>query len=140
MRQLCISFLLFLAPAAAAADLNGLWVGYYEYENGVRVPCSVALVHGEGLVVGAMVEPQTFGEELDPGKPAYVVGSTDGNSLDFEKYYASDDSEGSGVTYELRISPDGHTMTGFWQVGGMNGRAWFRRVNAANIERLPVPN
>ena len=133
--------LLLLAPVAQAANIAGLWVGYYAYDPGVnpaRVECAIVFEQVDAEVGGVMIERQTFGNDLNPGMPAATGGELQGNNLTFEKYYFGDDNQ-PPVTYTLQLSPDGNTMTGFWRIGEMSGTAFFRRVTAASADRIPVP-
>lgn len=133
--------LLLFAPVAQAANLAGLWVGYYAYDPGVnpvRVECAVVFEQVGTEIVGTIIERQSFGNELNPGMPAAAIGNAQGNTVSFEKYYFGDD-DAEPVVYTLQVSPDGYTMTGFWRIGDANGTAFFRRVTGASADRIPVP-
>lgn len=144
MRRLAFSLcLLFLPILVHAADVRGLWVGYYAYEPGVDiepVECAMVLEQIEDMVAGSMIERQTFGEELFPGLPSDLVdGEMDGNSLIFDKYYVQDEEGTDYVTYELSLSPDGNVLSGFWSIAEISGTAFFRRVTAESAQRIPAP-
>ena len=141
MRKLLLSVcLLLLAPFAQAANIAGLWVGYYAYDPAVstaRIECAVVFEQAGGEIGGSMIERQTFGNELAPGMPAGASGTVRGNTVTFEKNYYL--NNGSTVTYTLQLSPDGNTMTGFWRIGNANGTAFFRRVTGDSVDRIPSP-
>lgn len=144
-----ISVLLFmfgLAANVSAASLTGLWVGYYSYDNGDRVPMSMVLQQAGVSIYGNMIEPQTFGDAVDVGKQAIVVGELEQDIVVFEKAYASDIANwdtlemkpgSSVITYRLVLSPDGKQMSGNWQIGNVSGRATFKRVTPGVVDRIP---
>jgi hypothetical protein len=141
MRRLVLSAcLLLFSPLATAANLAGLWVGYYAYdpgENPERVECAVVLEQIGSRVGGSMIERQTFGEMLFPGLPSDVMGEIENNTLTFHKLYVHESEDDPPVSYRLSISPDGNVLSGFWSIGDMQGTATFRRVTAASSERRP---
>lgn len=144
MRRLVFSLLLSFFPMLVhAADVRGLWVGYYAYEPGAaieRVECAMVLEQVETNVAGTMIERQTFGELLFPGLPSNLLdGMMEGNALVFDKYYVHDEERTEYVTYELSLSPDGNVLSGFWSLGEMHGTALFRRVTATSVDRIPAP-
>jgi len=105
----------------------------------MRIECALVFEQVDSAVGGSMVERQTFGDDLYPGLPSDVAGNLQGNSLLFEKYYVHKDDDADPVVYELQISPDGNTMTGFWSIGDVNGTAMFRRVTGESVDRIPAP-
>ena len=144
MKKFMMLVSLFCLPLLSqAADLNGMWVGYYAYDAGgptTPVPCSMVLHHElDDEISGASVEPQTFGDSIEPGMPADIAGYLKGNTLDFEKYYFHDDEDAEGVRYVLTVSSDGNSLTGRWKIGDTMGTAYFRRVTAATVNRIPAP-
>ena len=142
MRALVILFLLLSPSLATAADVAGLWVGYYAYEPGAaveRVECAMVLEQLRDEIGGTMIERQTFGDELLPGLPAFVLGAINGNQLSFDKRYAHEDDDAATVVYRMTISADGNTFSGSWTVGDIQGTAYFRRVTAASVKSIPVP-
>lgn len=142
MRRLALLLCLLLSPLAEAGDVSGLWVGYYAYEPGAaieRVECAMVLEDYEGEVGGAMVERQTFGDEILPGLPADLLGFATEDGVEFEKYYFHNEEDAEPVYYELALSPDGNTLSGYWEIGETSGTAFFRRVTASSAERIPAP-
>lgn len=142
MRPFLILVLLLSSSIASAADVAGLWVGYYAYEPGApveRVECAMVLEQLDSDVDGLMIERQTFGDELLPGLPSEMFGELDGNRLNLEKYYFHDEEDAPGVVYHLSLSADGNTLTGSWNVSGIQGTAYFRRVTAASARNIPLP-
>lgn len=144
MRRLVFSLCLSLPMLAHAADVRGLWVGYYAYEPGTaaieRVESAMVLEQIDTEVGGSMIERQTFGEELFPGLPSDLInGVMEGGALVFDKYYVHDEDGTAYVTYKLSLSPDGNVLSGFWSLGEMHGTALFRRVTADSAERIPAP-
>lgn len=143
MRNVFIAVcLLLLAPVAQAANLAGLWVGYYAYDpavNPARVECAVVFEQIGTEIGGTMIERQTFGDSLNPGMPAGAGGIVDGNNVLFEKYYYDDDDDAPVVVYTMQLSPDGNTMTGFWRIGEASGTAFLRRVTGHSADRIPAP-
>ncbi len=122
---------LFLLPFAGhAADLRGLWVGYYAYGPGQQVEAAMVLEQLDEKIAGLMIERQTFGDEIIPGLPSYLLeGKLSDDLLSFQKHYAHQE-EGDPVVYRLMVSTDGRMLTGFWSVGGMQGTATFHRAAA----------
>lgn len=140
MRRLVVLLCLAFLPATAAADINGMWVGYYEYEGGSRVECAALLETIENMVGGVMIERRGF--LVAPNRiTTSIAGTISGSTFNFTKQYYTAEimPDGAPVEYTLQISPDGHTLTGFWKIGAASGRAWFRRVTTASADRLPVP-
>ncbi len=143
MRHLLLLCLLFLPSLLHAADFRGLWAGYYAYEPGTsaveRVECAMVLEQINAEVGGVMIERQTFGDSLLPGLPSNVLGTVSASGIVFEKLYFHDGDDATTVIYELSVSPDGNTLSGFWRLGEVHGTAFFRRVTAASAERIPSP-
>ncbi|HEX6928726.1 MAG TPA: hypothetical protein VF267_05730 [Gammaproteobacteria bacterium] len=142
MRILVLCFSLLLPSLAAAADVAGLWVGYYAYPPGSpveRVPCALVLELMEGEVDGTMIERQTFGDLFIPGLPSQVIGVLEERTLRLEKYYFHADEQDPAVDYELTLSPDGNVLSGYWSIGELSGTAFFRRVTAESADRIPAP-
>lgn len=138
-------FLLLLLPGSALASLDGLWVGYYAYPNGERVPMSVVLYQVGEQFVGEMIEPQMSADVLDIGRRAMVAGSRDGAAVKFDKaYYANIESvnpfkvrnEAALVSYRLILSDDGQELFGKWFVGELSGTASFKRVTPAKVDQI----
>lgn len=148
MQRLFLFLLLSCLPLLArAADVTGLWVGYYAYDpaaGGGRVECAFVLQQINTGVGGTMIERQTFGDEIFPGLPSDVTGALDGNTLTLGKVYLHEFLDaGNGASarrYQLTISPDGNELSGFWTVGEMQGNLYFRRVTAESATRIPKPN
>lgn len=140
MRPLIALVLFALSPLSLAADLNGLWVGYYAYDPGTgraRVECAVVL-HQEGTeFAGTMIERQTFGEVLFPGLPSDIYGIVEGRNLQFSKQYVHDE-DAPAVLYQVTLSPDDNTLNGYWQIGDASGTVLFRRVTADSVDRIPA--
>ena len=148
MQVFALLFMSGLAANVSAASLTGLWVGYYAYQNGDRVPVSIVFEQLGNDVIGTMIEPQTFGESLDIGKQAIVAGVIGDEVLEFEKAYASDIANwktfelkpgSSYINYRLVLSSDGHEMSGTWAIGDLSGRASLKRVTPGVVDRLPRP-
>lgn len=140
-RFVMMACLLCLPLVSQAADLNGLWVGYYRYDaNQQAVECTMVLTHkSDGEIAGAMVEPQTFGDTIEPGMPSDIVGVLCGANLQFEKYYFHEDEHAEPVIYKLTVSADGNMLSGSWKIGSVTGMAQFRRVTVSSVGRIPAP-
>ncbi len=137
LKVFVLLFMSGLAMNVSAGSLTGLWVGYYSYDTGDRVPMSMVLQQAGVSIYGNMIEPQTFGDEVDVGKQAIVVGELEQDIVAFEKVYGSDivnwdtfemKPGSSVIIYRLVLSPDGNQMSGNWQIGNVSGRATFKRV------------
>lgn len=154
MRQslLLISLLIFAClpmNAAASGQLSGLWVGYYTYENGDRIEFSVVFDQHNELVIGTMIEPQTFGETYELGLPAGIIGNLKDGLLQFDKYYGKDIADPAtmklrpgarSIRYRLVLSAGGNVLSGSWNIGDVSGTATIRRVTPGNIDRIPKPD
>ncbi|MDX1444236.1 MAG: hypothetical protein R3270_10780 [Gammaproteobacteria bacterium] len=134
-----------MSGAVAAAELTGLWVGYYAYPSGERVPMSMVLQAGEIDFIGEMIEPQTTGESLDVGQRSILAGARKDRVVEFEKAYYKDVvsmepfrlREGASVVrYELMLSGNGNELFGKWFIGDMSGAASFKRVTPETVDRL----
>lgn len=135
MRRIALCLCLLLPSLAQAADLTGLWVGYYAYETDQRIETAMVLQQLGDDVGGMMIERQTFGDEIVPGLPAELAGFVDEEGLYFEKYYFHQSEDAPGVEYELTLSADGNVLSGHWYLGEMEGTAYFRRSVAQAAER-----
>ena len=132
---------------AWAANVDGLWVGYYAYapeQGSGRVESAMVLEVFDTMVHGTMVERQTFGDEIFPGLPSDITGSIEGNTLSLSKVYLHEFlKEGDAAAlriYQLALSPDGNELSGFWVVGDLQGRLYFRRVTPESADRIPAPH
>lgn len=137
MRTAILCFCLLLPTLVNAADVRGLWVGYYAYEGNARVETSFVMEQEGEAIGGVMIEQRTFGELI--ASPSHLLGTAKDRSVQFEKRYMTNKTDQDAVTYELQLSPDGQTMTGFWRIRQMNGTATFRRVTGESADRIPAP-
>lgn len=146
MRSRILSLLVLLAtPVAHAEGLAGLWVGYYAYDpanGGARVECSMVLEQIDEEFGGLMIERQTFGDELYPSLPSSIIGWDDDKGIRFEKYYVHENEKNPGnaapVIYTLTLSPNGNMLSGYWSIGGLSGKAMFKRVTPQTADRIPT--
>ncbi len=138
--------LLLASFKTTAAGLTGLWVGYYSYTDNHRVPMSVAIQSDGQQFVGQMIEPNTSKNPYDVGRPAIILGTVNGTAVMFDKAYFSDvestnpvmlKDDANRVRYELEATDNGQTLFGRWSVGGMSGRATFKRISANIVDKLP---
>ncbi len=138
--------LLLASSNTTAAGLTGLWVGYYSYTDNHRVPMSVAIQSDGQQFVGQMIEPNTSKNPSDVGRPAIIFGTINGTAVVFDKAYFSDvestnpvmlKDDAKRVRYKLEAIDNGQTLFGRWSVGGMSGRATFKRMSANIVDKLP---
>ncbi|MGB2337625.1 MAG: hypothetical protein ACPH5V_09950, partial [Alcanivorax sp.] len=138
--------LLLVSFNASAAGLTGLWVGYYSYADNHRVPMSVAIQSDGQQFIGQMIEPNTSKNPSDVGRPAIIFGTINGTAVMFDKAYFSDvestnpvilKDDAKRVRYQLQTADNGRTLFGRWSVGGMSGRATFKRLSANIVDKLP---
>ncbi len=95
---------------------------------------------------GKMFEPVTSKKPSDVGRPAIIFGTINGTAVVFDKAYFSDvestnpvmlKDDAKRVRYKLEAIDNGQTLIGRWSVGGMSGRATFKRMSANIVDKLP---
>jgi hypothetical protein len=125
---------------ANAADLSGLWVGYYVYDAAnrtERVECSMVLEQTNDVLHGRMIEVQTFGAEPSIGLAATLTGTLEDRALSLVKTYDGTGGQTHSVSYKLKVSQEGRTLEGTWSIGAdYTGRSLFKRLDPQKIDDL----
>jgi hypothetical protein len=150
MRRLPLALCLLCAAgwAEEPADLSGLWVGTYEYGapgEHQTVEFSVVFEQQHKVLLGRMLERQTFGAEPAVGLSANLAGVVSGQQATLVKTYDGTGGQTHSIAYELVFDPAKQTLSGTWSVAaGWDGKTLLRRMTPQEIERLaklpPVAN
>ena len=143
MRRSSVVVLLLLSAGAFAeepADLSGVWIGAYEYGSEAdrqKVEFSVVIEQKHQVVLGRLIERQTFGGEDAVGLSATVSGVVSGSHAALVKTYDGSGGQSHSVAYELAFDPLHGTLTGTWSIEkDWVGKAVMRRITAADVERM----
>jgi hypothetical protein len=118
--RLLVLALAFISGVCHAYDIDGLWVGYYEYtlrEKPARVEFSLVLKSDGSKVVGKMMERNTFGDKQVIALFANINGVVDGQTIKFYKTYDGSGSVNHSVLYELNFANEHRLARGTWTIG-----------------------
>jgi hypothetical protein len=130
-------FLVFPCYAAELQKIDGMWIGNYEYQAGKsnkQVPCSLVIEQQNMIILGRMLEVQTFGESSAVGLSADMKGVIDGQNLYLVKTYDGTGDQKHSVAIKLTLSKDGMTMNGKWTIDvGFEGAVTFAKVVPAPL-------
>ena len=112
----------------SASNLSGQWSGEYAYpgQAGPVTPFLALIEDHGGRVSGTIIEPNTIeGGTLE----AELVGTHNGNSIDFTKTYAPRASRhyDNPVDYVGSVSEDGALIRGVWSLLDWDGTFEMRR-------------
>jgi len=122
-----------------SGSIGGGWLGTYAYKGiwrakpPVRFEATFTDREGNGAFHGTVLDDGDLGE-------ADILGTHKGSSVRFSKTYRK--ATLAVVTYEGRLSDDGQTITGTWQISGKsqgNGtwdarRLWSAEGGEASLE------
>lgn len=107
-------------PETSGGPVAGLWIGTYEYPEGVAlepVKFSLYVVHKGARLAGFIKETKTFGEGEDPWLHATITGKLvpETGELSFIKTYDGTGKISHDVEYAGRVTDAGRTINGRWE-------------------------
>jgi len=132
-----ISLLLFCLTAGVnAADLSGMWVGYYGYgPNGAQETQFAMVIKQQGNTVQAtIIEPVTFGDQRATFRQAQVLGQISGDQVQFIKQY-NDGQKSAPVSYTLTLLED-VVLAGQWSINNEKGPVRIARIEAQDVKKF----
>lgn len=103
--------------------MNGLWSGWYSYEGlGQAVPFTAWIDDTGGLLLGTILEPNTFSPlDLDDLQ-ADLSGTRDGQAVFFSKVYSDDQgAHASPILYGGEADARFERVMGRWSFPHLNG-------------------
>lgn len=112
------------AAAESGASLDGVWVGYFGYNNGAEDVPFQAHFDGEGASIsGTTVEPNTFG---DRNRAFFLTATLTGSAtaagkVRIEKTYDGTGGQSHTVLYDGALDSAGRCIVGDWFLGGASG-------------------
>ena len=97
-------------------DLEGRWIGRYDYARGLSAPVAfdAVLDDGDGVFFGRTVEPNGFAPAAGPELTATLSGWIGPDGLGFTKVYDAV-AQGDHPVYEGRLDPGGTRIAGSWR-------------------------
>lgn len=117
-------------PRKEAATLTGRWRGRYWYApDDAGVPFDVTLRDRDGMISGAMSEPNTFGDPAAQRLYATFAGAHARKLVTFRKVYDGTGGVSHDVLYEGQLEADG-AIRGRWRIGNAEGPFEMIRFNA----------
>ncbi len=122
MRFLILA-LAFVSGFSIASDIEGVWVGFYEYtlnNQPARVEFSLILESNGNKVVGKMMEPNTFGDEKNIALFSNVNGVINDQTVKFYKTYDGASGASHSVLYELDFANEQRVARGTWTIDKAN--------------------
>jgi hypothetical protein len=111
------------AAPARAVSLDGIWIGYYGYDDGrASVKFQAKLRSDGGSLSGSTIEPNTFGDSSALFLTATLNGviNSDG-SVHFIKTYDGTGGQHHSVDYSGVISSATRCIEGRWTLQGSAG-------------------
>lgn len=117
-------------------DLTGSWDGTFSYpdvpEAGPVTPFLAKLVDRGGALSGTIIEPHEY---RDGTAHSQIVGQRIGRSVHFAKdYHDAGWHYAETVLYYGRLSEDGDTITGEWQIEHWRGPFEMTREPSVDAE------
>jgi hypothetical protein len=126
LASVIVSFV--LMGAAIAADLSGSWSGTYYYnDNRSHVNFAMEIQDFGGTLIGAIVEPNTFGDQTSQNLFANCFGQVDGAKVTFIKTYDGTGGESHSALYIGVFDNVNGAISGNWQIDRAFGRFSLRR-------------
>lgn len=107
----------------ASHGLSGSWTGRFDYANialGTPVSFDAVLTETAGMLMGEIVEPNTFRKEATDTLLAVISGTRNGSSVSFVKTYTDFEADDHPV-YDGQINATATRITGRWHFPGMPG-------------------
>jgi hypothetical protein len=121
--RLLILALAFVSGFSSARDIEGLWVGFYEYtlnDQPTRVEFSLILESNGNKVVGKIMESNTFGDNKNIALFANVNGVLNNQTVKFYKTYDGASGANHSVLYEFHFANEHRVARGTWTIGEAN--------------------
>lgn len=136
MKLFFVTALMLLTSIANAADISGLWIGYYGYgpEDAQETPFAMIIKQQGATIQATIIEPVTFGDPNATHRQAQVLGNINDKQIQFIKQY-SDGQRNAPVSYGLTVIQN-QLMTGKWSIAEESGPVRMARVNAAEIKSV----
>ncbi|MFZ4604357.1 MAG: toll/interleukin-1 receptor domain-containing protein [Caulobacterales bacterium] len=108
-------------PVPQAADLSGMWVGYFE-QAGQRTPINVQFADDGGRLRGKMWEPNKIGDPSAAQLSARLEGRVDPDGeVRFIKQYDGGGGVSHAVEYGGILNSGGYVIEGQWSIGAASG-------------------
>ncbi len=125
--------MLLLSCPLVAQEIDGMWIGKYEYGagNDTVVVFSAVLTSQGDVIIGKMIERNTFGHQTWRHLSSDITGEVDGNRIKFFKRY-----DGTGLQNHVVVYTgvrDGDRITGEWDINGGKGPFSMRLVSESLV-------
>jgi hypothetical protein len=119
-------------PAAPAAEITGVWKGFYYYADGrAPVEFKFQFENANGACKGRSDEGNTFGSarsnKLYASLECDSVKLAPGKTVLIRKHYDGTASVSHAVRYVGSVWPDLEQITGQWEIGVTRGSFMMRR-------------